>query len=184
MKNVQFRYEIMYLLASYNYEQLLNTVVLRAVFAKVLWANFANYSLNYYSNDFAHHLQNIKAMPRLKKRQQAKPQRPQRTEVSNDKNPPKIRFKNLWNWLVICMAATFWHILKIKHLQWPETEIKWICWNLIWKVREITAGKLFFGGFQPFGTTVQRRPLKLLLRLLPLHRMKTRMIPDGAKLLI
>ena len=57
----------------------------------------------------------------------------QHTEVSNDKNPPKIKLKNSWNWLVIHMAATYWHLLKIKHLQWPETEIKWICWNRFWK---------------------------------------------------
>ena len=45
------------------------------------------------------------------------------------------------------MAATFWHILKIKHLQWPETEIKWIWWNFIWKIREITVGKSILAGF-------------------------------------
>ena len=66
------------------------------------------------------------------------------TEVSNDKNPPKIKLKNSWNWLVIRMATTFWYILKIKYLQWPETEIKWICWNLIWKIREITVGNFFW----------------------------------------
>ena len=66
------------------------------------------------------------------------------TEVSNDKNPPKKKFKKSWNWLVIRMATSFWHILKIKRLQWLETEIKWICWNLIWKIREITVGNFFW----------------------------------------
>ena len=60
--------------------------------------------------------------------------------------PAKNKLKNSWNWPVIRMVATFWHILKLKHLQWPETEIKWICWSLIWKIREITAD-IFFGGF-------------------------------------
>ena len=45
------------------------------------------------------------------------------------------------------MAATFWHILKIKHLQWPETEIKWIFWNMIWKIREIIVCKIFLADF-------------------------------------
>ena len=26
-------------------------------------------------------------------------------------------------------------------------EIKWICWNLIWKIREITVDKFFLAGF-------------------------------------
>ena len=25
----------------------------------------------------------------------------------------------------------------VKHMQWPETKIKWICCNLLWKTREI-----------------------------------------------
>jgi hypothetical protein len=34
--------------------------------------------------------------------------------------------------------------LKIKYLQWPETVIALICWNFIWKIREITVRKKSF----------------------------------------
>ena len=48
------------------------------------------------------------------------------------------------------MAATFWHILSKKHLQWPETGIKWICWNLIWKTRGIDWLYLWLQHFDTF----------------------------------
>ena len=48
------------------------------------------------------------------------------------------KLKNSWNWSVTLMAATFWHFLNMKHFQWPETEVKWIRWNLILKICEIT----------------------------------------------
>ena len=44
----------------------------------------------------------------------------------------KIAPKNSWNWLVIVsMPATVWHIFSTKCMQWPETEIMPICWNLL-----------------------------------------------------
>ena len=39
-------------------------------------------------------------------------------------------------------------------MQWPETEVMLTCWNLLGKTREITLGKLIFGGFEPFETCV------------------------------
>ena len=60
--------------------------------------------------------------------------------------------------MVTHMAATFWHILKIKHLQWPETEIKWICWNRFWKNSwNHIRWNLFLAGFshlKPFCNSV------------------------------
>ena len=42
----------------------------------------------------------------------------------NSKNPPKMGFKNSWNWLVILMTASIWQILNMKPVRWPEKEIK------------------------------------------------------------
>ena len=47
------------------------------------------------------------------------------------------------------MAAPFWHILNIKHLQWPETEIKMICWNLNWKIRKNALALAGFSQLEP-----------------------------------
>ena len=44
--------------------------------------------------------------------------------------------KNSWNWLVLIVSAKAWQILNMKCTQWPETEIIWICWNLLWKNRK------------------------------------------------
>ena len=70
------------------------------------------------------------------------------------KNPPTIRLKKLWNWL---MSATIWHIFSMRHKQWTETEIISIWWNLLEKIREINSGEIIFGGFKPFWTNVQSR---------------------------
>ena len=37
-----------------------------------------------------------------------------RTVGANSKNPPKINFKKLWDWMVILVLATVWQILKVK----------------------------------------------------------------------
>ena len=60
------------------------------------------------------------------------------------KNPPTIRLKKLWNWL---MSATIWHIFSMRHKQWTETEIISIWWNLLEKIREIASYKHIFGEF-------------------------------------
>ena len=70
------------------------------------------------------------------------------------KKPLRIRFLKSWNWLVILMPAT---VLNMKqYMLWPETEIMWICSNLLWKTRKITSSDLIFGEFGPFGTTVRQ----------------------------
>jgi len=51
-----------------------------------------------------------------------------RTVGSYCKNPPKTRFKNLWNWLIVLVPATVWQILNVK-LRQPETEVMRISWN-------------------------------------------------------
>ena len=62
----------------------------------------------------------------------------------NDKTrQPKIREIN---WSSLCLQQ-FDGILDMKCMQWPETEVMWIYWNLFWKIREITsAGEIIFGG--------------------------------------
>ena len=57
----------------------------------------------------------------------------------NCKNPPKIEFKNSWNWRIILVPATIWQILNVKHKQ-SETEVM----RIFRKSREITLGKLIF----------------------------------------
>ena len=57
---------------------------------------------------------------------------PTRTVRSNFKNPPKIWLRNSWNWLIILMPATVWHS-EVNEIKWPETDIVWICWNLLEK---------------------------------------------------
>ena len=42
------------------------------------------------------------------------------------------------------MFATVWQILNMKFMQWPKTEIIWICWNLLEKTREITSSRLIY----------------------------------------
>ena len=46
-----------------------------------------------------------------------------------------MKNKNLdFNQCTHCgMFATVWQILNMKFMQWPETEIIWICWNLLGK---------------------------------------------------
>ena len=39
---------------------------------------------------------------------------PHRTVGLTGKNPPNIRVKNSWNWLIILMPATVWQILSMK----------------------------------------------------------------------
>ena len=45
------------------------------------------------------------------------------------------------------MPATALRILNIKTMQWLETEVMWICRNLLGKTREITWSELIFGEF-------------------------------------
>ena len=70
-----------------------------------------------------------------------------RTVVLNVKNPPKIEKKS-WNGLVILVPATVWQVFNMR--QRPETEIKWICWNLIWNFKKLVKShqvNLFLVGF-------------------------------------
>ena len=55
----------------------------------------------------------------------------------------KVRWKYSWNWLIMHIPATLWQILNnMKRIQWPETEIICILWNLLGKIRErISMGK-------------------------------------------
>ena len=71
----------------------------------------------------------------------------------------KLDFKNSWNWLILIISATVWHILNMKSINWLETEIKWICWNLLGKICEIAACEFIFGVFQQIGPTWHRRRL-------------------------
>ena len=75
------------------------------------------------------------------------------------KNPPKIGFtKNSWNWLIIVMPATFWQILNITQMQWPETEMLSISKN-----GEITSCELILGGFRPFQKLDSQKLVKLTI---------------------
>ena len=61
----------------------------------------------------------------------------------NGKNPPKIRLENSWNWRTILFSATVLQILNMwctKCLN--STDINWICWKLLGKIREITSSQL------------------------------------------
>ena len=62
----------------------------------------------------------------------------------NWKIPPIIRQKNSWNCLIILMSAAVWQILNMKWMKWPETEVIWICWNLLGKIRETTSAWTYF----------------------------------------
>ena len=46
------------------------------------------------------------------------------------KTRQKLDFKKMWHWLVILMPATVWQIFDMMPMQWPETEVKSIFWNL------------------------------------------------------
>ena len=61
--------------------------------------------------------------------------------------PPEIRLKNSWNWQIILVPATIWQIFNVKQRQSTETELIWICWNLLIKTREITLCELISGEF-------------------------------------
>ena len=69
------------------------------------------------------------------------------TVEPNGKNPPIIRLKNSWNWLIILMPATVWQILNIKCLQWPETEVVWIFWICLENVVKSHQMNVFSAGF-------------------------------------
>ena len=49
-----------------------------------------------------------------------------------------LDLKKSWNWPIILQPATVGQILNMTHMQWPETEIMGICWNLDGKICEIT----------------------------------------------
>ena len=86
------------------------------------------------------------------------------------KTRQKIRWENSWNWLAILIPGTVWQIFNMK--QWPETEIKWICWKLVWKklVKSYRVfSELTFGGFWSFGTTVHCRGRHHCRLLQPVH---------------
>ena len=63
------------------------------------------------------------------------------------KNPPKIRLKKSWNWLIILMPATVWQILNLKQMQRPETETFQICWNWLQKIVKSNQVNLFSAEF-------------------------------------
>ena len=71
------------------------------------------------------------------------------TEVSNNKIPPKIAYLRkvvkLTCHTYACNNLTIF--LNMQCIQSPETEITQICWNRCGKIREMTSGKLNFGGF-------------------------------------
>ena len=73
------------------------------------------------------------------------------------KTPPKLKFKKVvkLTGLNILMPATVWQILIMKGIQWPETEIRWIFWNLFGKICENTLYEFIFVGVSLFGTTAQ-----------------------------
>ena len=58
---------------------------------------------------------------------------PRRTVGLDRKKRPKIKF-----WKIMKLISTVCQTFNIKHMQWPETEIKSICWNLYKKTRETT----------------------------------------------
>ena len=58
------------------------------------------------------------------------------------------------DWSFLCLQH-FSKVFNMKCMQWPETEVMWIYWNLLGKIREITLNELIFGGFTPFETTVR-----------------------------
>ena len=48
------------------------------------------------------------------------------------------------------MPAAVWQILNVKCMEWLETEVKWTCWNLLEKIREIDGLKLCLQQFDKF----------------------------------
>ena len=58
-----------------------------------------------------------------------------------------FNFKKSWNWLIILRSAAVCQILIIKQMQWPETEIMCILWNLLGKRESISIMNLFSAGF-------------------------------------
>ena len=90
--------------------------------------------------------------------------------TKQQKPAKKSDFKNSWNWLVMLLPTTIWQILNIKCVLWPETEVMWICWNLLGKTREITLSELIFGGFLAIWNhcVVIPETQKILPLLLPL----------------
>ena len=54
------------------------------------------------------------------------------------KTRQKLDWRNSSNWRIIVVTATIWQILDMQSMQWPETEIMWICRNFLVKTREIT----------------------------------------------
>ena len=42
-----------------------------------------------------------------------------------------VIFKKSWNWSIVLMPAKVWQGSNMNGTQWPETEIIWICWNLL-----------------------------------------------------
>ena len=78
------------------------------------------------------------------------PARPSTARL-NCKNPPKIRFKNSWNWWIILVSATIWQVFDVKYTEWPETEAIWICKNLNEKkFMKSHHVNLFLAGFSSF----------------------------------
>ena len=51
------------------------------------------------------------------------------TVGQKSKIPPKINVKHSWNWLF--MLAAVCQVLSVKRIKWLETDIMWICWNLL-----------------------------------------------------
>ena len=64
---------------------------------------------------------------------------------------PKLRKKsdkNSWNWSIIKTPSAIWTNLEYEvKSEMTETEIMWICRNVLEEFREITSGELISGGF-------------------------------------
>ena len=43
------------------------------------------------------------------------------------KRPPRIRLEDSWNWLILMNPAMVWQVLKMSCIEWPDTEMMWIC---------------------------------------------------------
>ena len=42
------------------------------------------------------------------------------------KRPPRIRLKDSLNWLILIIPAMVWQVLKMRCIEWPDTEMMWI----------------------------------------------------------
>ena len=71
---------------------------------------------------------------------------------SKSEFPPKIKFRKK-RVVIIFILVTVWQILNVKRIKSLEICIK-LFWTFV-KSLKTESSELFFGGFKPFGTTVQ-----------------------------